>query len=140
MKGWLSWIVCAALLAACGQVRRVGRPEEGRADDPPPEAASQPPKAKAPVKAAPGRPPVPDTPEKLLDEGGARRIREALAGKGYLDHGKASGDLDGSTSDALRRFQRDEGIASTGFPDRETLRRLGLDPQEIYRTARDDPK
>jgi peptidoglycan hydrolase-like protein with peptidoglycan-binding domain len=69
-----------------------------------------------------------------MNPGSVEKIQEALRGKG-LRAGAASGQLDAETSAALRRFQRSEGLAQTGAPDRETLRRLGVDPQEIYRTV-----
>ncbi|HEX9401992.1 MAG TPA: peptidoglycan-binding domain-containing protein [Anaeromyxobacter sp.] len=61
-------------------------------------------------------------------------MQRALASRGLL-HAHRDGALDASTSAALQKFQRDEGLAATGFPDRETLRRLGIDPEEAYRKA-----
>jgi hypothetical protein len=79
---------------------------------------------------------VPSTPAGLLAPGGARRIQEALAARGHL--GTARSDaIDDATSAALRRFQQEEGLAATGFPDRETLRRLGLAPGDVYETKGD---
>ena len=69
-----------------------------------------------------------------MNPGSARRIQEALRERGLLA-GAPSGELDEPTSAALRRFQRSEDLAQTGAPDRETLRRLGIDPQEVYRTV-----
>jgi peptidoglycan hydrolase-like protein with peptidoglycan-binding domain len=80
-----------------------------------------------------GRPAVASTPEGLMNPGSTRRIQEALRSGGYLD--EVSGELDPATSAALRRFQRDHDLAETGAPDRETLRQLGVDPKEVYRTA-----
>jgi len=68
-----------------------------------------------------------------MNPGSARLIQEALRTKGYL--ATISGELDQETSAALRRFQRDEDLAQTGAPDRETLRKLGVDPQRIFRTV-----
>jgi peptidoglycan hydrolase-like protein with peptidoglycan-binding domain len=136
----LRLVVALSLLAACAQVRRVGKPEEGARQDTPEAAGEQPPGAgtgRKAVKAAPDRPPVPATPGALLDEGGATEIQRALADRGYLATGAKGDSLDAATAAALRRFQQDEGLAQTGFPDRETLRRLGLDPQAVYRTTDD---
>ncbi|MFL5260842.1 MAG: peptidoglycan-binding domain-containing protein [Anaeromyxobacteraceae bacterium] len=100
-----------------------GAPEKGR------DAA--PSRSRVPARA--GRPTVAASPEGLMNPGAIRRIQAALRTKGYLE--AESGDLDDPTAAALRRFQADEGIAATGAPDRETLRRLGVDPNEVYRTA-----
>ena len=35
--------------------------------------------------------------------------------------------------DSIRRFQRAEDLPATGVPDRETVERLGLDPDETFR-------
>jgi peptidoglycan hydrolase-like protein with peptidoglycan-binding domain len=127
-----------ALAAGCAQVREVGKPEAGTREDSPEAAGEAAPKEKKPVKAGPDRPPVPATPNALLDDGGAREIERALADRGYLEGGRGDGKLGGATAAALRRFQEEEGLAATGFPDRETLRRLGLDPQRVYRTTADE--
>ena len=36
---------------------------------------------------------------------------------------------------ALRTFQESQGLAATGFPDHETLRKLGIDPKKVDQTA-----
>jgi hypothetical protein len=43
-----------------------------------------------------------------------------------------SGELDARTQEALRAFQRAEKLPETGLPDYETLRRLGIKPDELY--------
>jgi peptidoglycan hydrolase-like protein with peptidoglycan-binding domain len=134
----LALVAALALLAGCSQVRQVGKPEAGTRQDSPEAAGEAAPKKKKAVKAAPGRPPVPATPNALLDDGAAGEIQGALADRGYLASSTRDGRLDGATAAALRRFQEDEGLAATGFPDRETLRRLGLDPQQAYRTTKDE--
>ncbi len=80
------------------------------------------------------RPAVAASPEGLMNPGASARIQEALRARKYLDD--VSGRLDEPTSAALRRFQHDQGLAETGAPDRETLRRLGIDPRSVYQTAR----
>lgn len=82
-----------------------------------------------------GRPRVPATPGGLLAPDAVGEIQEALARRGHLA-GHRRGELDGATSAAIRRFQREQGLAQTGFPDRETLTRLGVDPERVYRRAR----
>ncbi len=124
-------VVAAALAAACSRVRHVPS-EEGK--KPAPEAPDD-----ASAKGVPPRgvhPRVPAAPEALLAEGAVGRIQRALAARGLLQ-GHREGELDTPTSAALRKFQRDEGLAATGFPDRETVRRLGIEPEEAYGRERE---
>lgn len=81
-----------------------------------------------------GRPAVAASPEGLMNPGSTRKIQDALRQQGFFD-GEPSGTLDEATSAGLRKFQSSQGLAQTGAPDRETLRRLGVDPQEVYRTV-----
>jgi peptidoglycan hydrolase-like protein with peptidoglycan-binding domain len=69
-----------------------------------------------------------------MNPGSARRIQQALHDQGYLREAP-SGRLDAPTSAALREFQRRHDLAETGAPDRETLRRLGIDPSGVYVTG-----
>ena len=45
---------------------------------------------------------------------------------------KVNDRLDDKTQLALQQFQKSEGLPETGLPDYETLRRLGLKPEDIY--------
>ena len=45
-----------------------------------------------------------------------------------MDSDDAKGEQLGA---GLRKFQESQGLAATGFPDHETLRRLGIDPKEL---------
>jgi peptidoglycan hydrolase-like protein with peptidoglycan-binding domain len=121
-------LVCAA---ACIHARHVEEPQRGSGSKQE-EGSSQ---RAAPARIPPreGRPAVSASPEGLMNPGSARSIQEALRGKGYLDD--VSGQLDVATSAALRRFQKDQGLAVTGAPDRESLRQLGVDPNSVYRTG-----
>ncbi len=83
------------------------------------------------VPPAPGRPREPAGPEALLAEGAVGKIERALASRGLL-HGHQEGELDPPTSAAIRKFQGENGLAATGFPDRETLKKLGIDPEDAY--------
>jgi peptidoglycan hydrolase-like protein with peptidoglycan-binding domain len=58
-------------------------------------------------------------------------IQRALARHGLL-HEHREGELDPPTTAAVRRFQQEKGLAATGFPDRETLKDLGIDPERAY--------
>lgn len=50
-------------------------------------------------------------------------VQTKLIGLGYLK-GKADGMIGKNTTDALRRFQKENGIAVTGKPDSDTISRL----------------
>ncbi len=132
----------AALLFACSHATRVAKRsgEEGgprEAAQPAPHqggAAEKPGEARRPAK--PGRPPLAASPSGLFVPGGVGKVQRALADKGYLDLGAArKGDVDQATSDAIMKFQRDEGLARTGNPDHETVRRLGIDPDSVFRKS-----
>jgi hypothetical protein len=127
-------LAAAVAALACGGARRVG---DAGGSPPKPEEPDRP--AEKGVPPAPGRPRVPASPEALLAEGAVGKLQDALATRGYLGPHRR-GELDGATSKALRAFQGDEGLAETGFPDRETLSRLGLDPEEMYGRAGDRPR
>jgi N-acetyl-anhydromuramyl-L-alanine amidase AmpD len=66
----------------------------------------------------------------MLDPQSIKQIQAKLSAKGFKV--AESGALDEGTEAALRKFQAHEHIASTGLPDFDTLRRLGLDPKRIY--------
>jgi peptidoglycan hydrolase-like protein with peptidoglycan-binding domain len=95
------------------------------------------PKAR-PVK--PGHPPLAAAPDDLFLPGAVERIQQALAERGYLALSAVQpGRLDRVTSAAVRKFQSDQGLARTGIPDHETVRRLGLDPDALFRKNRPAP-
>ena len=81
------------------------------------------------VEDAPDHVDMPDV-QSTFKSGGVQKMQEALKEKGYeVD---ATGTFDEPTKDALISFQKGEGLAETGLPDRETVRRLGIDPNELY--------
>jgi peptidoglycan hydrolase-like protein with peptidoglycan-binding domain len=132
-------LAAALSLAACGGVRRV--PGDDTAGDaapgPTPEAPDRPSDRGVPPEGE--RPRAPAAPEALLAEGAVTELQEALTDRGLL--GKhAPGELDEATSKALRKFQAEQGLAETGFPDRETVARLGLDPDDAYGRAEDEQR
>jgi hypothetical protein len=130
-----AWAAVGLALAfvAC-QTRRVA--STGETDrEAPPTAGEE--RSGARARTDDAGPPVPATPDGLLAPGGARRVQEALVARGHLGAAR-SDEIDDATSAALRRLQREEGLAATGFPDRETLRRLGLDPAEVYARHEDE--
>jgi hypothetical protein len=144
-------IACLLVLcAACFHTHSVGKQDDDSGKDEKQEKSEKQdkPQQKAALHSAkpsqvrnpqePGGPPLSAGPAGLFVPGGVERVQNALAGKGYLDMSKAKkGDIDAETSAAVRRFQSDQGIARTGNPDHETLRRLGLDPDELMRRSQD---
>ncbi len=128
MSRRLSLAAALAVTAfACRHTERVGNPGTPSTDEEPraPRVTKIPPRE--------GRPEVAVSPQELMRPGSAKKIQKGLQDEGYLR--EVTGSLDRETSVALRRFQHDQGLAETGAPDRETLRRLGVDPQEVYSTG-----
>jgi peptidoglycan hydrolase-like protein with peptidoglycan-binding domain len=68
-----------------------------------------------------------------LDNSQVRELQRILNDKGF-DAGPADGVLGTQTQQALRDFQKSEGLTATGIPDRETLQALATDPgtQEVF--------
>ena len=123
-------VVAVGVAAGCKHTERVGEPAASGQAEPSRKETRVPPRA--------GRPAVAADPSGLMRPGSAKKIEEALKSKGYLRAGsgrEGADDLSQQATVALRRFQRDEGLAETGAPDRETLRRLGVDPQDVYSTG-----
>lgn len=131
----LAAAVALGLLGGCFHARSVAGPggDEGGGEAKREEGASPRPTRKR-VPPRDGRPAVAASPEGLMNPGSARRIQQALHDQGYLREAP-SGRLDAPTSAALREFQRRHDLAETGAPDRETLRRLGIDPSGVYVTG-----
>ncbi|ACL65216.1 Peptidoglycan-binding domain 1 protein [Anaeromyxobacter dehalogenans 2CP-1] len=126
MRAWRALALAAALGCATGGRREPVRPSPtgGAAEAPDrPEELGVPPRGE--------RPRVPSSPEALLAPGAVGEIQDALRDRGYLGAHRR-GELDRATSAALRRFQEAQGLAATGAPDRETLRRLHVDPARAY--------
>jgi peptidoglycan hydrolase-like protein with peptidoglycan-binding domain len=71
----------------------------------------------------------------LLESDAATKIQERLVTLGFLDADKKSGAIDDPTGAALRKFQKSRDLAATGTPDQETVRKLDLDPKQIFRAA-----
>lgn len=58
-----------------------------------------------------------------------KEIQEALAAKGYLPKDQATGQWNDASADALKRFQADQKIESTGRINSLSLIALGLGPK-----------
>jgi len=128
----------ALLLAACRHPTRVGAAggagetaTAGSKDEPTPAQKGVPPRGEHPR--------VPSSPKALLAEGEIAKIQDALARRGYLAERHEAGMLDDPTTTAIRRFQREQSLAETGFPDRLTLQQLGIDPEDAYSKVK-EPK
>jgi peptidoglycan hydrolase-like protein with peptidoglycan-binding domain len=142
--------VLVLLLAGCWHVRHVEKDDKGDDGSKPASQEAQPKKSEGGAAAKPGQarrpqepggPPLAAGPGGLFVPGGVEQVQNALASKGYLDMSKAKkGEIDVSTSAAVRKFQGDQGIARTGNPDHETLRRLGLDDDALFRKSGDVSK
>lgn len=109
------WVLAAplALLAACASEPAAEAPAGAPAPAPAPVSAP------APVPTAAG-----STSERAPVHLTLRQAQQRLADKGY-DPGPADGVNGRRTMDALRRFQRDQGLMATGRLDSETMNRLG---------------
>src|SRR5438270_5529843 len=115
--------------ATAGSVQQGAQPSKQEGG-----AAEKPHVARRPQK--PGRPPLAASPSGLFVQGGVEKVQQALANRGYLDLDSAKrGEIDATTSAAVRKFQADQGIARTGNPDHETVRRLGLDSDALFRKS-----
>lgn len=121
-------------LAGCGHTKTVAKPAE---EPPSEEGSGPPPRTEKPPSPHPKKTPVVENPNDLLNPGAEDQIRTRLVEGGYLDDPKAK-----SLEAGLRKFQSAKDLPATGVPDHETVRRLGLDPNEIFRRAqpKDDGK
>ena len=64
-------------------------------------------------------------------------IQQALRQAGYLQR-EPNGAWDDATRKAMRRYQTENGFASTGLPDAKSLMKLGLGPHPLPEDV--DPK
>ena len=105
-----------------------------------PHATPPPPAAVAPTKPERERAvetglPISSTSHGILQEGAELKIQRRLAEKGWLDGEQTDGQLDPKTREALRKFQKHEGLPPTGLPSYETVRHLHLDLDSIFETV-----
>ena len=78
--------------------------------------------------------PVASTPTGLMHDGAERKIQERLRAKGLLNEEQITGRLDDPTQEALRRFQKREGLPTTGLPSYDTIEHLDLKVNAIFRS------
>lgn len=80
-------------------------------------------------KADPGRPQLAVSPAQTLTPQAVAKLAQALEAKGqWSGQGEPSRE---QLAVALKSFQKEEKLAATGYPDTETLRRLGLTPDDL---------
>jgi murein L,D-transpeptidase YcbB/YkuD len=101
---------------------------------PPPPAAVPPTKPER-EQAVETRLPISSTSHGILQDGAELKIQQRLQAKGYLDGEQTAGQLDPKTREALRKFQKHEGLPPTGLPSYETVRHLHLDLDAIFQTV-----
>lgn len=82
-------------------------------------------------------PPLATSAAGLLQPRAAEALQDKLIARGYLEGTARSGKLDGKTQRALREFQREQGLPATGTPDDLTVEKLGLSPNDLFRSAGD---
>lgn len=103
--------------------------------NPPPPPAAVPPTRPDHEQGAETGIPVASTPQGLMQDGAEKKIQERLRGKGLLRADQCNGQLDPDTREALRKFQKSEGLPPTGLPSYETVHHLGLDLDSIFHTT-----
>jgi hypothetical protein len=107
----------------------------GHTHKPPPAPSSVRPTQPQREQAAETGLPISSTPRGILQDGAQPKIQQRLQEKGLLDANHAEGWLDPPTREALRKFQKQEGLPPTGLPSYETVRHLHLDLDSIFQTA-----
>jgi len=143
-------LAAALALVGCSHTHGVENPSAGSAAGdkghatPPQDYATKsvtrpPPNERPPSDAPAPTIPLATSPSGLLKPGAEKKIQEKLSDKGVLENHTPSGELDGPTREALRRFQHDEGLPATGMPDDATVRKLGLDPADVFKSGQPVP-
>jgi peptidoglycan hydrolase-like protein with peptidoglycan-binding domain len=119
-------LLLALALAACTHTRKVG-----------PESAKDEAAKKEKVAEKPGeqkdKGATASMPRSMFEAGATKKIQQKLFERGYAV--KVTGTLDDQTRNALIKLQSAKGLPRTGMPDKETLRRLGLDPDEVFKQS-----
>jgi peptidoglycan hydrolase-like protein with peptidoglycan-binding domain len=127
------WIAAAALWGGAAAI--AGGAGCGHSKAPPPPPATVPPTKPDAERGAQTGIPVASSPQGLLKEGAEKALQQRLHEKGLLAANHRSGQLDTETREALRKFQKSEGLPATGLPSYETARHLGLEPDTIFLTT-----
>jgi peptidoglycan hydrolase-like protein with peptidoglycan-binding domain len=120
--------VALAALVACSHAETVAPANAPNK----PDAPSRLPSAKAVTpQTDPGHPDLANSPAQLMAPGSSDAIAAALRKRGFL---AADDNSSKGMEKALRAFQDSQGLAATGFPDHETLKKLGIDPKKVDQT------
>jgi hypothetical protein len=121
-------LLVVALLIACSHATTVATPSTPS----PPDAPTRlPAPSTVTPDSDPGHRALAASPTQLMAPGSQDAIAAALRKRGLLAADASSKQLEA----ALRAFQDSQGLAATGFPDHETLRKLGIDPRTVDVTA-----
>lgn len=126
-------LFAALALAACAHTDKPTNPkyeEQKAADETPPAQGKT--KAKAPKSESGIQ--LASSPTDALTHDGLISVEKALVVRGYLD--RERGSFDERVKDAMARFQKKEGLPATGAPDRESVRRLGLHTEDVFKDER----
>lgn len=119
---------CFLLAVACAHSTQTGKnPEVKDATAPQSEEAAARARKVTPKTPA-GHPPLAASPSELMRSGSQEKIARALKSKGIIDREDVRGE---QLTAGVRKFQESQGLAATGFPDHETLLRLGIEPKEV---------
>lgn len=138
----ISLVVAAWWMAGCAGdgEERVRVPEawprttellaEGVGDDRPLPAATK------PLRRGPCGVPLALSPEGLMQPGGIRRVQTALVDAQLLAAGAyREGELDEATISAISELQEREQLPAVGLPTYATVRALGLELEEVFRSG-----
>lgn len=105
-----------------------------------PTKPTKPNKPTVPAQSAPAKPAAvrdemstSKTTKAMFKPEGLKAMQQALEGKGPAI--KVTGLLDTQTQEALRAFQKAQTLPDTGLPDFETIRRLGLEPDDVFHAS-----
>lgn len=79
-----------------------------------------------------GRPELSPSPEGIMKPDAPSKIQIKLSVEGYYQ-GPLTGRYDDKTMTAMRALQKKHELSQTGMPDRESLSKLGLSMDEIFR-------
>lgn len=100
----------------------------------PPQTAIPPTKPERELGAETGVP-MSSTPRGLMHDGAQKKIQDRLRARQLLAADQCTGEFNVQTRDALRAFQKREGLPATGLPSYETVEHLGLELDTIFRSA-----
>jgi hypothetical protein len=135
-------VVLALGGGACAHTKTTddGKPRETDGDTKKEEPKETKPRAAAPEgkgsELHPGKReavPVATAPEVLLKPGGEDKIRDRLVAGGFLERDNKQSKT--AMREGIRRFQKEHDLPATGVADHETVKGLGLEPNEIFRQA-----